>query len=401
MRLSTSLRAAEIEQTLLVARDLAARIGVTRVTNITWLDRIGLPVFASIRPSAQDGSLCVNAGKGLTKAEAEVGATMECIEFAMAEFGFRQREFFLATPTEICNSFRAPTRYVDFCPRYGRPISTTKPVACVVADEIFTQAPVWVPAELVFMPFRLPEVTGHFGCSTNGLASGNNRIEAIVHAIFELLERDTTSFDSMLGTSRLVELGHLPESVSGLVDAVRSSGFELLVRYAPSVIGASYFHAILATEDPTEPVGLAYGYGCHVDPSIALMRSITEAAQSRLSHIHGGRDDIVKRQAHFRNRGYRVEREAILQALDRAGNSRNMIAFDEIPRFEADTVFALYEFLLEALRDRGFDKLVCFDLSPPDSPVHVCRVVIPKMEFFEIELQRIGPRLAQRLENDW
>ena len=38
-------------------------------------------------PTAAPGSLCVNAGKGLRSIEAEVGAYMEAIEFALAEPG--------------------------------------------------------------------------------------------------------------------------------------------------------------------------------------------------------------------------------------------------------------------------------------------------------------------------
>ena len=59
----------------------------TRVTDITRLDWAGVPVYASIRPEAYPGSLCVNAGKGVTPLEAQVGAYMEAIEYAFAEYG--------------------------------------------------------------------------------------------------------------------------------------------------------------------------------------------------------------------------------------------------------------------------------------------------------------------------
>ena len=65
-RLSSSLRICPLEETLRKAAPFAAALGVSRVTEITWLDRVGVPVCASVRPAAQPGSLCVNAGKGLT-----------------------------------------------------------------------------------------------------------------------------------------------------------------------------------------------------------------------------------------------------------------------------------------------------------------------------------------------
>ena len=61
------------------------RLGISRVTDSTRLDRIGIPVFSSIRPSAAEASLCVHAGKGTTTTEARTGALMEAIEFAFSD----------------------------------------------------------------------------------------------------------------------------------------------------------------------------------------------------------------------------------------------------------------------------------------------------------------------------
>ncbi|HSE22879.1 MAG TPA: hypothetical protein VLB68_14525, partial [Pyrinomonadaceae bacterium] len=72
--------------TLSRARAVSRQLGISRVTDITRLDCIGVPVFASIRPEAHPGSLCVNAGKGITVAEARVGAYMEAVEYAFAEY---------------------------------------------------------------------------------------------------------------------------------------------------------------------------------------------------------------------------------------------------------------------------------------------------------------------------
>ena len=58
-------------------------LGISRVTDITRMDRLGLPVFASVRPRGK--ALCVHAGKGLLPADARIGALMEALEFAIAE----------------------------------------------------------------------------------------------------------------------------------------------------------------------------------------------------------------------------------------------------------------------------------------------------------------------------
>jgi ribosomal protein S12 methylthiotransferase accessory factor len=106
--LSSSLRSAEPETTLARARRRAGPLGITRVTDITRLDRAGIPVYASIRPGAAAGSLCVNAGKGLRPIEAEVGAYMEAIEFALAEPGASHVTTVRATARDVLDGRHGP-----------------------------------------------------------------------------------------------------------------------------------------------------------------------------------------------------------------------------------------------------------------------------------------------------
>ena len=57
--------------------------GISRVANITGLDRVGIPVFTACRPNSR--SLSVFQGKGLTDAAARVSAVMEAYETWCAE----------------------------------------------------------------------------------------------------------------------------------------------------------------------------------------------------------------------------------------------------------------------------------------------------------------------------
>jgi len=54
------------EETLRRARELLPAAGITRVADITSLDRVGIPVFSSIRPTAATGAISVYNGKGAT-----------------------------------------------------------------------------------------------------------------------------------------------------------------------------------------------------------------------------------------------------------------------------------------------------------------------------------------------
>ena len=55
------------------------------MADITRLDRIGIPVFSSIRPEAETGAISVYNGKGLTEDQARVSAIMEGSERYSAE----------------------------------------------------------------------------------------------------------------------------------------------------------------------------------------------------------------------------------------------------------------------------------------------------------------------------
>src|SRR5512139_281935 len=83
-------RALSPEETLARVESKMTAAGVTRVADITNLDRIGIPVFSSIRPMAAKGAVSVYNGKGATPTEARVSAMMEGIERYSAEAGDRE-----------------------------------------------------------------------------------------------------------------------------------------------------------------------------------------------------------------------------------------------------------------------------------------------------------------------
>jgi len=73
------------EETLARVEKALPAAGITRVADITNLDRLGIPVFSSIRPTAGRGAISVYNGKGATPTEARVSAIMEGIERYSAE----------------------------------------------------------------------------------------------------------------------------------------------------------------------------------------------------------------------------------------------------------------------------------------------------------------------------
>ena len=393
--LSSSMRTSPPEATLARARIWARALGITRVTDITRLDRVGIPVYASVRPSAAVGSLCVNAGKGFRPIEAEVGAVMEAIEFALAEPGASHVTTVRATARDVLDGRRRPEAVLDLCPKLGVRIRLDAPMECVVAHEITTGDRALVPAELVFLPYRPhPRHRPTFGATSNGLSSGNTLAEATVHGLCELVERDVRSFQAVRDTSAPVDLDTARGAPSVMVEAIRAAGLELYVRTAKNEFGLAYFTAIINDPDACVPQLLNGGFGCHPHRDVAFVRAVSEAAQSRLAYIHGGRDDLVGTHARFRGWSGARKRAFVRRVVEKAARGEP-VPFARVDDHSESvkTVEQCERFVLGRLAAHGLDKAYRVAFCRPEDDLQAVRVIVPRLEFFDESLARVGPRL--------
>lgn len=394
-RLSSSLRACPPDETLAVAKRFASRFGISRVTDITRLDRIGLPVYASVRPEAMRGSLCVNAGKGVLPIEAEVGAYMEAIEFALAEPGASDIEIVRASPRDLLGGQRADA-VLDLCPVRDAEIDLDEPIACVRAEELVS-GEIWlVPAECVFLPYRPhPLERCYFGSNSNGLCSGNSVLEASVHGLCEVIERDVRSFQSLRDDSALVREDTYPDHVAAIAEGVRRAGLTLHVRSMANVFGLPYFMAIVSDPACPDPIFVSGGYGCHLARDIAVTRAVCEAIQSRLSFIHGGRDDLVDRHQRFAGQAPEVRATYARRLVEFVGRREPVIRYDEVACLEsaALTLDAAFAALVNCLQPAVQPRVCRVAYTSPDDPLQIVRIIVPGLEFFNETTARIGPRL--------
>ena len=393
IRYATSYRETTLDDALARAQSVAGEFGITRVTDITRLDRAGVPVFASVRPNACEGSLCVNAGKGLSTAEARVGAYMEAIEFACAEPGRACVGVQRARVKHVLDGDKRADAILDLCPLVGTRISTDETMACVAALDVDERRAL-VPAELVLYPYVPPHGRAYFGTTTNGLASGSSVVEATVHALFEAIERDISSAELFRHSSRQVDLATIPALHAGLVQSIRDSGLDVAVRFAENQFGVAWLWALIWDPAEMDPVYATSGCGCHLDPDVALARAITEAAQTRLSFIHGARDDLTSRHQRFegwsaaRRRNYATK----LVASARRGRATHFRRIQS----DASQCSGLEDVLLsltDRLARQGMRRVLRVVLSDPRDPVCVVRVIVPLLEYFAPEVLRVGRRL--------
>lgn len=391
--LSTSYRERNPKATFAKAIDFAKDLGIVRVADITQLDRIGLPVFASIRPNAHVNSLCVHAGKGLSMEDARTSALMEGIEFAIVEKPNSKIITYTETPLNLFG-IKCKERLIEFCPMHNSRIPANQKMEWIDIDNLIDNNKFPTPKELVLFPLPSdPNYISYFGASTNGLASGNSLEEASIHGLLEVIERDIESFRLVKDESILVSNESLPKEISKLVTRIEERNFKFYCRYVPNQFSIPYFCSFILDSHPFMPVFASEGFGCHPNKKIALVRSITEAAQSRLSHIHGGRDDIINRYYLFSPK----EEAEFNEKFETKVSRGKKISFNEIESldFNKTSSETMLNELVNLLKNLGFKKVGRITLTSKQDPVSVVRIIVPQLESLNSVTKKVGRRLAE------
>ncbi|MDI3486219.1 MAG: thioglycine synthase, partial [Methanolobus sp.] len=242
-------RVLDENSTLEKTKDNLKSIGVTRIASITDLDRLGIPVFSSIRPSAAEGAISVYSGKGSNETQARISSMMEGFERCLAE------------KSGINENVKDEIKAIHVVESYENLIKENQvvsPQSLIIAEsynptaliewvqgwDLLKNEETFVPANSVYHPYEAPGRTLKlFRSNTNGLAAGNTN--------YEILRKFTDNEVDV----KIWALNHDTDITTVVVatDDVRLKDAALLVM----------------------------GAGTHLKPEIAVRRALTEAAQSR------------------------------------------------------------------------------------------------------------------------
>src|ERR1700709_2193827 len=262
------------------ARAVLELIGVTKVADVTDLDRVGIPNFMTVRPHDIGPGISYYNGKGTTRADAYAGAMMEAIErhagerhdgpvSASSHYNLRS-EHPCIDPREI---------HVPMVHEYSEHLM----LEWVQGFDLITRRPTFAPLNCVVAPYNPVSGLPLFYTSTNGLASGNTRLEALCHALCEVIERDATALAiartdvapavaailADIGFSRCVpvhrarahplfSLRGLPRRAAALVRKLQRAGLEVVLRDLTSATGIATIACTIA-----EPPGSRRMPGAH------------------------------------------------------------------------------------------------------------------------------------------
>ena len=370
-------------------------IGVTKVADVTDLDRVGIPNFMTVRPHDLGPGISYYNGKGTTRTAAYAGALMEAVERHAGErydgpiisssyYNLRS-EHPCVDPREI---------HVPMVRSYSEHLM----LEWALGFDLMTRRATFAPLNCVMAPYSPYSAMPLFYTSTNGLASGNTRVDAVCHALCEVVERDASALANARAHVRpavaailadigfaaqssperfdapLISLRGLPRPAAALVRKLQRAGLEVQLRNLTSPIGIPTIECTIA-----EPLGLPIvmnahgGCGTHPDARIALSRALTEAAQSRLTCIQGGREDLPD---------FASARGAPpAETLYGGGHT---ISFDDIASYRHASVNEDVEFIIERMRQAGLDQVVVFDITREEVGIPVVRVIVPRTEVWTL-----------------
>jgi YcaO-like protein with predicted kinase domain len=372
-------------------------LGITRLANITGLDIIGIPVFTACRPNAR--SLAVSQGKGLDLDSARASALMECIELHHAEH--ITAPLVLASLQDLLA--RRGLVSVDLLPRVAvSAFHRHRSILWIEGDDLLGGTRKLLPYEVVHCNYALPLPAGSgcFAMSSNGLASGNEHTEAVLHGLYEVIERDATTLwaleEPVRQQQRCIALETIDDAdCQAVLQAFAAAGVSVGIWDMTTDVGLPAFACMIA-EAERSTLRLLYpthGMGCHAAREVALLRAMTEAAQARLTFIAGSRDDLGP-EKYADAQGERAWREARAR-LDRQG-SRN---FHDVPSFQHTDLADDLRVVLERLRRVGLTEALVVDLTQPHCGIPVVRVVVPGLEpLYELPGYVPGPRARRVLE---
>ena len=373
--------------------------GITRITEITHLDRVKIPVFSSIRPTAQSGGVSVYAGKGATVEQARASAMMEGFERYSAEKqDIDQEKISISTYNEIKNESVLNPNDLLLPKSFENQNIKMQKLEWIEAEEIISESPILVPANAVFHPYIpnreiKPSAMAMFKGNTNGLASGNVIEEAVLHGIFEVVERDAWSiFELTKRNKKQIDLDTIEnETVSELVEKFTEQGIKIKLM---DITADLKIPTIVASADDTvlkDAALLTLGVGTHLNPEIAAIRALSEVAQSRATQIHGTREDTVRadfmRKAGYENmkrtnKDYFVEEDEKINLSDIENKITGSIKKD-------------IEVSIEEVQKAGLDKVIYYDLTREEIGANVARVIIPKAELYCLDEERLGNRALE------
>jgi thioglycine synthase len=440
-------RARSIQDTLAEIIPICTKIGVTRISDISFMDKLYIPNYSAVLPGTDD-IIWVYGGKGITRLHAKASALMEAIERYSSLSSCSPRSFIQGSYLQLSHSYNKVLHPDEVVEAVDQDYDERDYILDFLTGfDLLANEEVLVPAEIaLYRHSSKHPINSVFSHShTNGLASGNVLEEAICHALCEVIERDAVSIadlcascipynilvtmidslkqekgygyplnkilveDTFVDDSSIfpdVDISEIAEEfepIKRLVKRFTDSNVPLLIKditqkdiSIPTILASS-------SEWITHDYGyFAKGYGTHPDARIALIRAITELSQTRAVNIQGARDDLKKIQ-YKENEEIHKRKWQFMPAsssLRSENNSSNkIIDFFEITTHMNYDIKDDIKLILDYLDRAGLKRAIIVDLTNPNIGIPVIRAIVPGLETFEVTNSVMGSRARKSFKN--
>jgi ribosomal protein S12 methylthiotransferase accessory factor len=411
-------------------------IGITRISDITFMDRLYIPNYSTTLPGTDD-IFWVYGGKGTTRAQAKVSALMESIERYSSMPSINPRTTINDSYLHLSDSFDKVLHPAEVIEPVNPNYNEASTLDFLIGYDLLNDEEILVPAGIAYYRYfpKHPTVS-IFQCShTNGLASGTVLEEAICHALCEVIERDAVSIADLCASCipyNIVEKigesfeeadcldSHLLDSIGAkfvdeptiypdieidevtrefppiknLLRKFSDAGIPLMIKnitqkdiHIPTIAASSI-------DWITHDYGLfAKGYGTHLDSRVALVRAITELAQTRAANIQGARDDLKRIQYKDNDEIYKRKWQFMTSSsLTGQNHQQNVINFSKIGTYVSKDILSDINFILAVLKEAGIRRAIIVNLTNPDIGIPVVRAIVPGLETFEVTHSVMGSR---------
>lgn len=375
-------RAATSAAVLSIIRPHFAQLGITRLGEISELSEVFVPVAFACRPNSF--SLSISLGKGLTSEQARAAAAMEAVETAIAER--KPASAVTCSARELSAAGKSLVDVSRIARCWPHLIDASESRDWVVGVDLISGETVHVPWDLVKLDHRTAsgEDVGPFEVTSDGLASGTCAVEAVFHALCELIERDALALFELGFQARCAPPAYCAATLDDArLDAflakLRDAGIDLYLIDITSDIGIPAWLAVTHAHAPADGDTLSqktfFGAASNPNSKTAAISAALEAIQARSAYIAGARDDFT---ADEEPSAYVVGDFAGKPAILRNIIQENPESLQhDIP--SGTTLGELVGGLLDRLLQRGIDQVIVVNLPTGTLDVSVVRVIVPDL----------------------
>lgn len=320
-----------------------------------------------------DASLNMH-GKGMTKDQAMASAVMEYLErVSYLNFDYESDKGYITSSYNDLRKIRDidfmenifDVVYVDDKQKYSSIIKSI-PMHWVSGFSLTSNCEIPYPLNW-----------NNLYQTSNGLAAGNTREEAICQGICEVVERHNIGAITMPEIEVRTELINNDsisnELVEQFIKYLNGNGIEV---YLFNVVYDVDIPTIMACcvdpNPPTENLEIGCGYGTHPDPIKAIIRAITEYIQFREGMLVPGASDI---SFNTKKGNWQYKFELDYQALINTAPRVDCSSLPDISNVDIrDEILAI----VDILKQSGYEVIV-IDKTHPDLMIPVVRIFVPGM----------------------